>query len=1034
MAQVVLDDFEDAQRWQAIWSTGARAEVARDEGHSGMGMRVDFDLGAGGYAIVHRDLKVALPPNYAFRYRLRGELLPNNLEFKLIGRGGENVWWYKQYAYEFPREWHEVVIKKPRIEYAWGPLGGGPPRDIVAIEIAISAGQGGKGSIWIDDLRIEKREVAPQADRKPKVTASTALPGRTPDLILDQRADTSWHSGTIAADQWLEIDFQGRREYGGVVIDWDANDFAVTYEVQTSDDGKEWQTLHRCRRSNGGRDYIFAPDGESRFLRLNLEQSSRGEGYGIIALYLAPYELANSANRFFEMIARDAPAGIYPKYLLGQQTYWTVVGVDSDGKQALFNEDGTIEPQRGGYSIEPFLYSDGSLLSWRSVQTMPELEDGYLPIPSVRWEHERLAMKVTALAGGSPGSAVLYLRYRVENRTQLFKDVTLFLAVRPFQVLPPWQNLNLVGGVSSIDELSFQGRTVVVNGQDSIVTQTPPERFGASTFDEGMVTDFLAQGHVPPHPSTADPSGYASGALMYNLRLEANTAADVYVAVPFHDPKRAGMNVPSEAPEAHFQATLNATADYWRRLVNRVELSLPPDAERIERSIRSTLAYTLINRRGAALHPGPRTYARAWIRDGAMICAALLEMGLTQEVRDFTRWFAQFQLDDGRIPCCVDERGPDRVPEHDSDGEFIFLVAEYYRHTQDIGFVIEMWPSVVRAVDHLVALRARRLTDQYRQPDKLIFFGLLPESISHEGYSSHPVHSYWDSFFGLRGFKDAAALAVAVDDTERAAQYADLRDAFRSDLYASITRTMNEKGIDYIPGSAELGDYDPTSTAIAITLGSEHANMPQTALSNTFEKYWAHVMTRRKKSNGDDNYSVYELRNVGALARLGQRERANELLKLLLADQRPIAWNQWQEITWNDPTLPRFIGDMPHTWVASSLIQSVRSFFAYERDADHSLVLASGLPAAWVMSPEGVGVRRLPTHYGVLHFSLRNQDPDHLHARIAGDLTLPPGKIILQPPLPRPLKSVTINGRPSTTFNDDNAVIDEFPAEVVLGY
>ena len=34
---------------------------------------------------------------------------------------------------------------------------------------------------------------------------------------------------------------------------------------------------------------------------------------------------------------------------------------------------------------------------------------------------------------------------------------------------------------------------------------------------------------------------------------------------------------------------------------------------------------------------------------------------------------------------------------------------------------------------------------------KRLFFGLLPESISHEGYSSKPMHSYWDDFFALQG-------------------------------------------------------------------------------------------------------------------------------------------------------------------------------------------------------------------------------------------------------------------------------------------
>lgn len=53
-----------------------------------------------------------------------------------------------------------------------------------------------------------------------------------------------------------------------------------------------------------------------------------------------------------------------------------------------------------------------------------------------------------------------------------------------------------------------------------------------------------------------------------------------------------------------------------------------------------------------------------------------------------------------------------------------------------------------------------RATAAYRMPDKLGCYGLMPESISHEGYSGNPVHSYWDDFWTLRGLKDAADMAT----------------------------------------------------------------------------------------------------------------------------------------------------------------------------------------------------------------------------------------------------------------------------------
>jgi len=522
--------------------------------------------------------------------------------------------------------------------------------------------------------------------------------------------------------------------------------------------------------------------------------------------------------------------------------------------------------------------------------------------------------------------------------------------------------------------------------------------------------------------------------LRYHLSLAPGAHRDVDLAIPFHDPDAITERIGASNAASFLRAQLKDTTRTWESVLGHVEFQLPSNAGKIARVMKTTLAYMLISRDGPAIEPGTRNYARTWIRDGAMISTALLEMGCTAEVREFIRWVARYQLSDGRIPCCIDQRGADRVPELDSDGEFIYAVAEYYRFTRDVGFVYELWPAVVRAVQNIGALRQQRMTDAYKEPDKQVFYGLLPESISHEGYSAHPVHSYWDDFFALRGLKDAASLARVVGDDEHAAGFAALRDALRHSLYASIARSMADHQIDFLPGSAELGDFDPTSTAIALTLGSEQAHLPAAALQRTFEKYYDHVQERQQVGPvGNDGYTPYELRNVGAFVRLGQRQRALDLLDILLAGQRPPGWNEWAEVVWRDPSVPRFIGDMPHTWVGSSFIQSVRTMFAYERDADQALVIAAGIPEAWVASGAGVGVKRLPTYYGVLNYRLRRVGANAMRVVLSGDLALP-GAIVLQPPLPQPLKLVSVNGQPIQTFSADSATINEFPADVVLEY
>lgn len=1032
---VALDDFENLDGWSVATSPGTRLEIAQDVGRAGRGMRLDFEFQDGaGWAIARKEFRLRLPDNFAFHFQLRGEAPAGDLEFKLVDPR-QNVWWFKQRDYAFPREWRPIAVKKRHLSLAWGP--GGPLEDVAVIEFAILPGaQGhGKGSVWIDDLTFEQREPTQAYTLQPVISASTSTADHPPAAVFDADPATSWRSGALAEDQWLLLDFLRSREYGGLVIDWDPDDYAADYQVQVSNDGNDWQTVYTVRDGNGRRDYLYLPDAESRYLRLNLQRSSRGRGYGIGRVQLQSYEFSRSPNQFFEAIARDNPRGYYPRYFQGEQCYWTVVGASGDGKQALFDEDGTLEVDKGSFTIAPFLFTDSRLLTWADVEPVQDLANGYLPIPSVRWEHEHFWLAITVFAAGPPGESVLYARYRLENLSAETRHVTLFLAVRPFQVNPPWQSLNMQGGVSPIRELSYADRAIRVNRTGKRVeVLTEPDRFRAVTFDQGPIVDYLAAGKLPDRDTVDDAFGYASGALEYGWDLRPGEGREVYLRIPFHATKT-GPRAPTDIEaSARANQLLEQTRQEWEARLDRVELKLPPAARRIADSVRSNLAYILINRAGPAIQPGTRAYARSWIRDGALTSAALLGMGYTEEVRQFLQWYAPHQAADGRIPCCVDQRGADPVPEHDSHGEFIFAVMEYYRYTRDVGFLREMWPYVVGAVGYIDALRQQRLTEKYRtDPDYLAYRGLVPESISHEGYASQPRHSYWDNFFILRGLKDAAAMAAVLGEDAEAERFAAMHRAFRQDLYASILEAMKLHRIDYIPGAVELGDFDPTATTIAVAPGGELGWLPQPALDRTFERY-DDFFRQRLENPAWEAYTPYELRVVGTMIRLGQRDRAWRELEFFFEGQRPAAWNHWAEVVWREPRAPRFIGDMPHTWIGSDFIRSARALFAYEREADQALVIGAGIPPAWATSPEGVTVKRLPTWHGTLNYRMAMSDPDTLRVRLSGDVVVPPGGIVLHSPLDRPLRTVTVNGQPIPALTTDTVRINRFPAEVDLHY
>jgi hypothetical protein len=123
---------------------------------------------------------------------------------------------------------------------------------------------------------------------------------------------------------------------------------------------------------------------------------------------------------------------------------------------------------------------------------------------------------------------------------------------------------------------------------------------------------------------------------------------------------------------------------------------------------------------------------------------------------------------------------------------------------------------------------------------------------------------------------------------------------------------------------------------------------------------------------------------------------------------------------------------MPHSWIGAEYILAVRSLFAYEREADRSLVIAAGIPAEWLASREQVEVRHLPTYYGPLSYSLCCQDPETYRLTFTGDLEVPTGGILVMPPLPRPLLEVQINGAHTTAFGSDWVRCLDWPGELLL--
>jgi hypothetical protein len=162
--------------------------------------------------------------------------------------------------------------------------------------------------------------------------------------------------------------------------------------------------------------------------------------------------------------------------------------------------------------------------------------------------------------------------------------------------------------------------------------------------------------------------------------------------------------------------------------------------------------------------------------------------------------------------------------------------------------------------------------------------------------------------------------------------------------------------------------------------------------------------------------------------RLGRRAEAHELLGFFLADRRPRAWNQWPEISWRDPRSPGHLGDLPHTWIAAEYVLAVLALFAYEDLASRALVLAAGIPDAWLAGGEIVEVEDLPTAFGTLGYDLRRIDAHTLEFSLRGELR-PAGGILLRPPLAGSALSVAFEGAQASLVHGQ-VTLSRSPARV----
>jgi len=990
-----LEAFESLQGWELNKSDGVEASLSLVDGVHGKGIRFDYDFTKGsGYAGMWKSIPVTYPENYRFQFQLKASSPANNFEFKIIDSSGDNVWWMNRRGFEFPTSWKSLSVRKRQVEFAWGPIQDKNLKESSRLEFTIASAVGGKGYFIIDDLTFEVLESSDLSQVRPFISLNgkdNSYGESTTFITEDDRTVLQLPS---AGMHELLLDYKGIYETGGLYLSFPDNQAPSGVSLLASENGILWDTLSALSNLCNTEYAIRLVDYSLRYVKIFITQKESISSTPVSFRIFKPEE-TEKINNFFTFLAQHSRIGEYPRYFSGEKMYWTVLGMGEDEKEVLISEDGMIELEKGRFSIEPVIQTNNSVLTWADVKISQFLADSYLPLPEVVMSDDSISLHISPVITGEANvSSTLSIQYRLSNTSDESRKGTLHLLVRPFQVNPSYQFLNITGGTGRIDSIAISTQGVVIDGTREIYSYEPISAATALSFSDGSPVRMIKKGCLPSKSTVHDPARLASAILSYDYELQPEGEKTIVLEFPLHTK---GMEKPlKQTGKELFSKRVSEAKEYWKKKTDQVQFTVPASFQKAMDVVKSNLAYILINRDFAGIQPGSRSYERSWIRDGALTSSALLKMGLVKEVYDYINWYAHYQYEDGKIPCVVDKRGPDPVAEHDSHGEFIFLIKQYFNFTKDTLLLRDLNHRIIRTVDYIQSQTKLRSTAAYMTGSDSVRakYGMMPESISHEGYSEKPMHSYWDNFFTMRGLQDAADIQAILGNQQDYERIAAIRDTFRINLYNSLRLAILYKNIDYIPGCVELGDFDPTSTTIALYPCNQYPYLPQKELTNTFEKYWS-FFAERKTTTREYTYTPYEVRTIGSMIFLDKPERAISIIDFFLQDLRPQGWNHWAEVVRKGYRTQGFIGDMPHTWVGSDFINAVRAMFVYENDYDTTLIVGAGFPAEWMQGSEPITVQNLPTYYGKLHFSYI-PDGKTLKVEVDGTFDTMPHQIVLK--------------------------------------
>ncbi|MBN1385206.1 MAG: CIA30 family protein [Elusimicrobia bacterium] len=161
----VLDDMSETKGWITEGENGTSIKISSEK----KAMNIDYDFGDGKWVQVKKNFKLGISNLNTLKFRLKGTGKSNDFQIKIEDADGTN------FGYTFSGitsngSWKEYEVPLKSFKYFWSADNGDSNMDwsnIKMLYFAISVNEGGKGTVLLDDVKIEKTSLkAPVTQEK----------------------------------------------------------------------------------------------------------------------------------------------------------------------------------------------------------------------------------------------------------------------------------------------------------------------------------------------------------------------------------------------------------------------------------------------------------------------------------------------------------------------------------------------------------------------------------------------------------------------------------------------------------------------------------------------------------------------------------------------------------------------------------------------------------------------------------------------------------------------------------------------------